>query len=364
MLLQDQNGLAIADQIYEAAFVGEQWPSALEAVSKHTGSAGGAIFAICDNLPVRAIGEAHLRPLLAELVAGDAWKVSEGPQRVCNSQPASFVRVDDFMTREEIERDPVYLSAKTLGLGSPVCTSIAMQGGELVLFVFQRWLADGSYDQAAIDQLNGLRPHLARAGLFAGRLGIERAATAVSVLKEIGLPAAVMTGSGRLLTANDLLEDMPDVFLPLAHGGMALANVAANTLLQQAIARNNDNSVVRSIPVPATEQRPALIVHLLPLRRAAHDLFSGADILVAATAVGISATAPSPNILSGLFDLTPAEARLAIALASGRSVREAAVEVGIAVKSARIYLERIFRKTGTNRQSQLMALLKSTRPFS
>ncbi|MER9093969.1 hypothetical protein NKI34_23240 [Mesorhizobium sp. M0700] len=120
---------------------------------------------------------------------------------------------------------------------------------------------------------------------------------------------------------------------------------------------------MRSIPVPARKGRPALIVHLLPLRGAAHDIFSGADILVAATVVGIGATGPSPSILSGLFDLTPAEARLATALASGRSVQEAAIEIGIAVKSARTYLERIHRKTGTNRQSQLMALLKSARPF-
>ena len=38
--------------------------------------------------------------------------------------------------------------------------------------------------------------------------------------------------------------------------------------------------------------------------------------------------------------------------------------MGIAAKSARIYLDRIFRKTGTNRQSQLMALLKSAQSFS
>lgn len=69
-------------------------------------------------------------------------------------------------------------------------------------------------------------------------------------------------------------------------------------------------------------------------------------------------------MLSGLFDLTPAEARLAVELASGHSVQEAAMEIGIAVKSARTYLERIFRKTETSRQSELVALLKSAWSFS
>ncbi|WP_287119793.1 hypothetical protein [Mesorhizobium sp.] len=40
------------------------------------------------------------------------------------------------------------------------------------------------------------------------------------------------------------------------------------------------------------------------------------------------------------------------------------MEIGIAVKSARTYLERIFRKTETSRQSELVALLKSAWSFS
>ncbi|WP_245319028.1 helix-turn-helix transcriptional regulator [Mesorhizobium temperatum] len=361
---QDEQTFAIVDRIYEAAFAAELWPEVLAAASAISRSANGAIFVVSDHSPVRAITEAHVQTLLDEFMEGDTWKFSKSVQRMCSAHLASFVRVDDFMTGEEIERDPARKGATAFGIGSHVCTSIAMPGGERVLFVFQRWLKDGSYDQAAIDLLNGLRPHLARAGLVAGRLSLERARTAVSILREIGLPAAIMSGSGRVLTANPLFEDMADVFLPTAHAGMAIADEPANALFQQAIAQNRDNRVVRSIPVAAIKGRSALVVHLLPLRRAAHDIFSGADILVAATAVGIGATVPSPNILSGLFDLTPAEARLAVELASGLSLQEAAMEIGIAVKSARTYLERVFRKTETSRQSQLVALLKSTWSFS
>ncbi|WP_245454901.1 helix-turn-helix transcriptional regulator [Mesorhizobium sp. M9A.F.Ca.ET.002.03.1.2] len=360
---RDEQAFAIVDRIYEAALAAELWPDALEAASALSRSASGAIFLVSDQLPVRAIGEAHLQPLLDEFMAGDNWTLSESVQRMCSMQPASFVRIDDFMTGEEIERDPIYACAKTFGVGLPVCTSISMPSGELALFVFQRWLRDGKYDQAAIDLLNGLRPHFARAGLVAARLGLERARTAVSILRDIGLPAAIMSGSGRVLTANLLLEDMADVLIPLAHGGMALADEQANALFQQAITQNQDNRIVRSIPVAAIEGRPALIVHVFPLRRAAHDFFSGADILVATTAVDIGANVPSPSILSGLFDLTPAEARLATELASGRSVQEAAMEIGVSIKSARTYLERIFRKTETSRQSQLVALLRSARTF-
>ncbi|CCV12312.1 Transcriptional regulator, LuxR family [Mesorhizobium sp. STM 4661] len=364
MLEMPHDGQAIVDLIYEAAFAAEMWSDALEAASALSRSAGGAIFVVSDHSPVRAIGEAHIQPLLDAFMAKDNWALSQSARRILSAQPASFVRIDDFMTGDEIEHDPIYTSARNFGVGSLVCTSISIPGGELFLFMFLRWLKDGDYDQATIDLLNRLRPHLARAGLIAQRLGLERAGTAVSVLGDMGLPAAVTGGSGRVLLANSLLDGMADVFLSLAHGGMALADEPANALFQQAVVLNRDNRFVRSIPVSATKGRPALIVHLLPLRRAAQDIFSGAEILVAATTVSVDTIVPSPSMLSALFDLTPAEARLATALASGRSTQEAAMEIGVAVKTARSYLERIFRKTGTNRQSQLVALLKSARSFS
>ena len=64
-----------------------------------------------------------------------------------------------------------------------------------------------------------------------------------------------------------------------------------------------------------------------------------------------------------LFDLTPTEARLAAALAGGLTLKDAAIHQGIRFSTARFYLHGIFRKTRTNQQSQLVALLKSTLPL-
>lgn len=72
---------------------------------------------------------------------------------------------------------------------------------------------------------------------------------------------------------------------------------------------------------------------------------------------------PSADILSGLFDLTPAETRFAMALAAGRSPKAAAREVGVTENSGRTYLARIFAKTGTHRQSELISLLQTAHPF-
>ena len=60
------------------------------------------------------------------------------------------------------------------------------------------------------------------------------------------------------------------------------------------------------------------------------------------------------------FDLTPAEARLLVALANGSSLSEVSASHRVTVNTLKTQLNHIFRKTGTNRQSDLIKLVFST----
>lgn len=61
--------------------------------------------------------------------------------------------------------------------------------------------------------------------------------------------------------------------------------------------------------------------------------------------------------LAALYGLTPAEARLASSLVRGMSPAQAAAALGLTVNTVRTHLKRIFSKTETRRQSDLMRLL-------
>jgi DNA-binding CsgD family transcriptional regulator len=63
------------------------------------------------------------------------------------------------------------------------------------------------------------------------------------------------------------------------------------------------------------------------------------------------------DVLHELYALTPAEARLALLLTTGRSVEESAHELGIALSTARGVLKAVFAKTDTKRQSDLVRVL-------
>jgi len=75
--------------------------------------------------------------------------------------------------------------------------------------------------------------------------------------------------------------------------------------------------------------------------------------------VGEPHTAPRlrGEILRELYRLTAAEARLANCLLEGNDLRGAAEQMSIKWATARFHLKRVFAKTGTRRQTELMRLM-------
>ena len=60
---------------------------------------------------------------------------------------------------------------------------------------------------------------------------------------------------------------------------------------------------------------------------------------------------------SARFDLTAAQARLALFLAEGGTIIEYAAAMGVKVSTVRTHLKSIFAKTGVKRQTELAILL-------
>jgi DNA-binding CsgD family transcriptional regulator len=353
----------LVDQIYEAALVPEKWPGVLDRLSELTGSVGGAVLATGDRHPPRWAASDIVAPSLKAFATSDAWKSNKRPQRWLSASDRGFVRDVDIFTDRELLGEPGFGDLQSKGLGWQLGVVIPMMTGEIVVYSLERRFDDGAHHASASDVANRFRPHLARAGLLAARLGFEQARTAVATLEAIGLAAAVATPSGRIVVTNGLFDSLP-LFLPTAHGGVALADASADSVFSTAVtaaaAAERHSS---SIPIAATLERPAAVIHVLPLSGAGYDIFSGASTLIIASVLDASARSPDLQLLRGLFDLSPAETKLAAALAAGMALKDAASRQGIQISTARSYVESIFRKTGTRQQSQLVALLKSVQPM-
>ncbi|MBL8291281.1 MAG: helix-turn-helix transcriptional regulator [Bryobacterales bacterium] len=68
-----------------------------------------------------------------------------------------------------------------------------------------------------------------------------------------------------------------------------------------------------------------------------------------------------PALLEYFYGLTRREAAVAAKLADGVAVEELAKQLGIRYETARTHLRRIYEKTGTSRQSELVSLVARMR---
>lgn len=353
---------ALIDGIYEAAIVPESWPAVLRDTARIANCREALLGTVLDD-DVRLLASSpEFCANYEEVLRRIPFAVNERAQRLLAHGRHGFITDEDVFTSDELAREPVYQDFLIpAGYGSGVATVMSAPTGDTTIVHCERAFAEGAVDGRAIDTLDRLRPHFARAGLLGRRLAMERARAASQALELMGLPAAVLGLRGHVLDANALFQNLiPGVFLDRV-ARLSLAYGPADDMLAAAIegfARADLPQLVRSLPIPAWRGTSPMVVHVAPVRGRARDIFSFAGAILVATPVAAGA-GPDAGLIAGLFDLTPAEGRLAAAIAGGHPPRDAALRLGVTEATARTTLKRILAKTGTRRQADLVGLLKS-----
>lgn len=350
----------LIDRIYEAGVVPEKWPGVLEELCK-IADAAGALILSRSRFQDHVIGTPEaVRIFTGAAAAG--WQGERNPRapRLFGAKHAGFLTDLDVFTLEELDREPYFTEfLRPLGLGWGAATAVEVPSGDMIAFDVERSFDRGPVEPSVVVRLDALRPHLARAGMLSARLAFERSRAAVLALDHIGLPAAVLGHDMRIVAANPSLEAlMPSTVLDRT-AGVELANRTANQLLADALSqlsRPLPVTAVSSIPIESTEQQPPQIVHLIPIRLGASDVFSSASALLVITPV-VPASVPTADVLQGLYDLSPAEARVARAIAESKTVECIADGFGVSRETVRSQLKSVLSKTGTSRQAELAALL-------
>ncbi|TPK89446.1 helix-turn-helix transcriptional regulator [Mesorhizobium sp. B2-4-17] len=210
-----------------------------------------------------------------------------------------------------------------------------------------------------------LSPHLRRASLIGDLLDQTRVTANLyrQALDHLAVPVVLTGANGAILYANGAAERMFSMQGPILSrkGLLQVQNPAVARPLLDAIANaaSADASLgARGIglPISAPGQPPA-VAYVLPLtERTARAVFRPA-----CAAVFVSTTtsaSPLPEaVLTTLFELTPAEARVLLRIGSGLSASKSASSLGIGETTLKTHLNRIFAKTGTRRQADLVKLV-------
>lgn len=193
-----------------------------------------------------------------------------------------------------------------------------------------------------------------------GSLAADIACISVEILELIGLPAASLSVGGDVLALNRLFNALIPSLILVRNGRLMLRDRPADALLGQLMdaSPSNKGRSISSIAVVGSGGTVSHIVHLVPACLAPSGLVTGIGWICLAVAI-VPKTVPEPELLQRLFHLTPAEARVAHAVASGDTVNALADKLGLSRETIRAQLKTVFVKTGVRRQADLIALLAS-----
>lgn len=350
----------ISERMYEAAFLPELWVPLLDELAIKTGSSAGGIGVYWPK-PRGIKTSFELSPYEVE------WDRSQEDMEAFNRYLHEKKLLNIGFTEEDWSRGDAsdvpyvrniekrYLEGE---YGSQAVAPIELFNGEKVTLEFARRRNEPRYDATVLFQLNQIYPAFRQSAFFASRLQFERARSNLETLNELGLPAALLSNAGQLLHGNNLFEGIEALVSKTSSGQVTLRG---NDTLCRNFARALEQSVTKSVslPAPADDNRNGAVIHFMPMCRSAQDIFSMSCIVMIVAPVATSTGIPSPDLVTQLFGLTQAETQLATTLASGLSLRDCAAKQGITVGTARHYLNRIFYKTRTGQQSELVSLLKS-----
>ncbi len=347
----------LIDRIYEAAFVPTLWPGLLQDLASIADARGGVFFAASTRV-LNWTASPDLQEIFTAYVQ-DGWlrRCTRRACWLCETRPGFLVE-QDVWTAAELDENPIYRDfLRPRGLGWSAGMALPLPTGDTVVFSFEREWAKGPIEPAGIARLDALRPHLARSALMAARLHLEQAKSAGDMLAALGLPALVVTADGVVLAANTLLPPGTGTAHWRPGTAVAFADPAANALLQAALSGLRDGTHhPLSFPLRDQPGAPARIVHVIPLRGSAQAIMARAASVIAITPVTLP-LAPPQDLIRSLFDLTPAEARVAAALAVGQTIEDIADQGGVSRNTIRSQLGRLMEKMGCSRQAEVVALL-------
>ena len=226
---------------------------------------------------------------------------------------------------------------------------------------------DGLADEPARQRMRLIVPHMRRAVLIGNVIDLKatEAATFADTLDGLSAGMLLVDARGRIVHANArghaLLAE--GAVLGAAGGKLATSDPNADQALHDVFlaAGSGDAAVgTKGIAVPLmSREGERYVAHVLPLTSGARRQAGRSHAAVAALFVRKAAleTPSLPEVIAKTFKLTPSELRVLLGIVEVGGTPETAEALGIAETTVKTHLRRLYAKTGTSRQAELVKLV-------
>lgn len=362
----------IVDNIYDCAFDTSQWPQTLRQIAEYTDSAGVALdfMDLARDEPIGAFSYGFQESFRDTLIQRYAriWMIQSGFHVWPIGVP---MHLPDILPEEEFVAGAFYREWCRPQQNRDYVGMIAFRDStRFVKMTNARLESQGSYHGDALRRLRLLAPHICKSVSISDAFRLERVRAGMfeTMLDNLTTGVLLVEPGGRVDYTNAAARQQlaSTKLLKIDQGILRIANRETDKKLQHALRSaqdigENDAADAKFITI-ADGDRAGFIATVLPLWRSPDRALLQPGR--AALAVFLRDPKKRPVFAVEAFaefhGLTPGETRVAAVLGQGGSLATVCDMLGISLPTAKTHLGRIFEKTGTSRQSDLMALMTTS----
>lgn len=358
-------------EIYDAAMKPSLWNSLIGATAEFVGGSGAGLFSkdVLSKTGMvyygAGIEPAYTRLYFEKYVQFDPS--SSGHYFAEIEQPLATA---DLMPIDEFRKSRFYLEwAKPQGLVDFISASLDKTPESVAMFGVFRKEAQGMATPDTYRRMRLIVPHIRRAVLI-GRVfehNTNQVDNFVDVIDGLASGMVLVNQDGQIMHCNSAGHALMAKCDPLLNlnGFLALRDQSLNMQLKNLfkscalgdLAIDVKGTLISLEDLNGTR----LVAHALPLtvgrRRKIHTNY-GAVAAVFIREVGLDTVSP-PEVVAKAFKLTPTELRVLLAIVEVGGVPESAQALGIAESTVKTHLDRLYQKTGSRRQADLVKIFAS-----
>jgi DNA-binding CsgD family transcriptional regulator/PAS domain-containing protein len=301
--------------------------------------------------------------------------------RISEPRRITFDHVGDFATMTMLagEREPLnsdfYLKwVKPLGFRDVIGVLVLKSGKRIAWFSVVRSDIQSRFDESDLHQMELLSPHICRALLIsdalelqtisAARLAhtVDRLSTGIFLTEDRGRISYMNSTAESLLKRGEVLQSREGRLI----AARSKARDAFSYAIEQSVAGRAPASTGQYAVALPDEEGAGLIANVLPLEwRESHNPLGSlpglAAVIIQDPSIGAS---PPMDAFAELYGLTAAERKVLELVAEGHAPQETADRLALSLATVKSHLQRVFAKTNTGRQADLVRLVaQATAPL-
>lgn len=357
--------LSLVSDIYDASLDDSRWTTTLGSILELAGGQGGGLVWIGSTGEAVISHSVGVEPAYVQSYV-ETYEPLDPSRSVLHAPVGqiqtirNWIDVDEFRTTRfynEWTRPQGLEDAANILLGKSadgISRLSIMKGGGMV-------------DRRMHQVILHLTPHLQRAMLVRQKLQRHNALemTSAQTLDALRTAVLLLDPDGHITHSNAsarTILDEADV-LRSVRGRLVTSDVNADRMLRQALegaALGDPATANGKISLHLTAADGSHHVgHLLPLTAGRRQALGASYEACAVLFVSKAAldTVIAPDLIRKLFKLTPTELRVFLSIVEIGGVPDVAKSMGVAETTIKTHLARIFMKTGTKRQADLVRLL-------